>query len=235
MASRFKSTDISRTATVGAKIRGNEKEMLKAIAASCGLTPSDMLHCVINSYFRYLSPDTIITPQMELLVNNFADFRIAKDSFVIFDGNTKKKRSLKSAIVFVKQKGKPQAQPVLLYQKNNEKGETQTFESINNDRLLLAFLHAFAPKVLPDLREIQTANNLLSLTDALKFAVREQTAPTRYEISITNEIESLFADNSRGENGKVIDYDDISSKYIRHYAVSVNDKERENRIPQNRK
>lgn len=206
--------------TIATKINHQSKVMLDAIAENAGLKVYNLLQTVIDAYLRYCSNGQAITPHLENLINGFADFRVTKDSFALCaPDNTRKAKSIRKCIAFVEQAGKPQARPILLYSKTDTKGNAQTYETMADDAILQTFLLAFAPKLVSDLRKIQSTNNLLSLTDALKFAIREQTEPTQYDI--TAEIESLFADNNRDESGRIIDYEDNASQYVRHHSKSV--------------
>lgn len=208
------------TVTIATKINRQSKAMLDAIAEKAGLKVYNLLQTVIDAYLRYCSNGQAITPHLENLINGFADFQVTKDSFALCaPDNAHKAKSVRKCIAFVEQAGKPQARPVLLYSKTDAKGNAHTFETMADDAILQTFLLAFAPKLVADLREIRSANNLLSLADALKFAIREQTEPTKYDI--TADIESLFADNNRDENGRVIDYEDSAQQYVRHNNKSV--------------
>lgn len=210
----------SDTVTIATKINRHSKVMLDAIAKNAGLKVYNLLQTVIDAYLRYCSNGQIITAQLENIVNGFADFQVAKDSFALCaPDNPRRAKSMHKCIVFVEQEGKPQARPVLLYSKPDARGNAQTFECIADDAILQTFLLAFAPKLVADLREIQSANNLLSLADALKFAIREQTEPKEY--NITADIASLFSDNNRDEHGRTIDIETRAGKNVRHACKSV--------------
>lgn len=203
--------------TIATKVNRNSYTMLKAIADNSGLKVYRLLQTIVDAYLRYLSKGQIITADLEKVVKGFANFQLTKDSFAYCSTNTK--REVKACIAFVGVKGQPQPRPVLIYTKRDKEGNVSVFENVADDAVLQTFLRAFAPELMPELCEIAEANNLLSMSDALKFAVHEQTAPARYDI--TADIESLFADNNRDENGRVIDYEDCARQYVRHNHKSV--------------
>lgn len=203
--------------TIATKINGNSYAILKTIADNSGLKVYKLLQTIVDAYLRYLAKEQIITDNLEKVIKGFANFQLTKDSFAYCSTNTK--REIKSCIAFIEANGKPQPRPVLIHTKKDKNGNVSVFESIADDAILRAFLLAFAPELIPELREIKEANELLSMADALKFAVHEQTAPTQYDI--TADIESLFADNDRTEDGKKIDFDGTVGKYVRHRFNSM--------------
>lgn len=208
-----KSRTHTNTIAVATKINREAHAVLKAIAEKHGLKIYNLLQVVIDAYIRYLGKGQSITEETETLVNAFANIQAAKDSFTMC-GNERKQKAVNACIAFVKQEGKPEPQPLLIYAKKDGKGNTATYESMESDAMLKTYLRTIDKDAIKELARIKEENGLLSLTDALKYAIHEQAAPEQYDMMA--DIEELFADNSRAENGKVFSFEDCASQYVRH-------------------
>ena len=191
------------TKTVATKINRESYSLFSSIAKKANLTVYTLLQVVIDCYLRYVSDEVEITDSMDKIVNGFANFSIAKDSFCICASESN--QELQSFIAFIQKKGSnfPQA---VLFKKKDEESVSKCYRY---DDMLILFLSSISPSLITALSEIKAKENLLSLTDAMKFAINEQTNPTKIDIS--TEIKGFFSDNSRSEYGKRIDYSECGS------------------------
>ena len=208
--------------TVATKISNESLLVLKSIAKKSGLTLYNMLQVIIESYLKYFSKETYISESLNKLLNGFADFRLAKDSFMFCsypDISETNSFEIDGCITFIKKTSKIQPRCMLIRKGKNKENEDILLQSINDDAILNSFLYSFSPELIKHLRDIQHRYSLPSMTDALKFAVKEQTTPTRYEI--TTDINSIFDDNMRVDNGKQVDYEVIGF-YKRHNGLDAN-------------
>lgn len=210
----------TNTVAVSTKINRDAHVMLKAIAEKHGLKIYNLLQVIIDAYLQYLGTGRHVTNETERIVNAFANFNVAKDAFFMCSQDAPSKpKNLNACIAFVEQKGKSTTQPMLIYTKKDGKGNTSTFESVATDAILQTYLRSIAPDAIGELSTIKEENGLLSLTDALKFAIHEQATAKQYDMMA--DIEELFADNSRADNGQVFSFEDCAKQYVRHNSKQL--------------
>lgn len=182
---------------IATKIHIEAYAQLQKIAQKTGLKVYNMLQYVIECYLRYYSEDEPITDNMQKVVDGFANFRTLKESFLFCQPMPMFYAD--SCLFFMKNKNKPQMQPILIKKANDE-----YLQTINKDEILKVFLLSFMPEVLTDLQDLKDRHNMLSLADAVLFAIKEQTDPKRYDI--TAEIKELFSDNANSFDSRNLDF-----------------------------
>lgn len=205
----------NNTVAIATKINRHSKILLDAIAKKHGLKIYNLLQVVINAYLRSLAPGQLVTNETTQVINTFANFNVSKDAFLMCRPDKHHSpRTVNACIAFVGQKSKSTVQPMLIYTKKDKNGNTAIYESMADDTILKTYLRSVDPEAIKKLWEIKEENNLLSLTDALKFAIHEKATPEQYDMAA--DIEEMFADNNRAEDGTPISFEDCAGKYVRH-------------------
>lgn len=201
---------------IATKIDWNVYLQLKLIADRTGLKVYNLLQTVADAYIKYLSTDTYITESIRTVVNAFARFRFQKDSFTLLEPNDSKFHFTK-CIAFIGKHGKLYEQAVLL--RVPGKDEQDIIMNMNNDEMLESLLLTIDPNLVDKLSTIKQDNRLLSLTDALRYAIDEATPGMRD--SIEEDVAELFKDNNRSEYGSEIDYSQIGRyKQKKHFTIA---------------
>ena len=178
---------------IGTKISPHAFEQINAIASRAHVSVYSLLQVVIDCYIKVFCCSEPISDYMREVLYKFTDFDRAKRGFS-FVSATLRNLSMSKCLAIVSAPKKEIPEIVLL----EKEGENIT-ENRNSDQILTEFLQAFSPKVLRGLQTIMRKEKAHNLADALIYAVNEAIAP---EETLHDEINALFLDNERAENGK---------------------------------
>ena len=178
---------------IGTKISPHAFEQINAIASRAHVSVYSLLQVVIDCYIKVFCCSEPISDYMREVLYKFTDFDRAKKGFS-FVSHTLRNLSMSKCLAIVSAPKKEIPEIVLL----EKEGENIT-ENRNSDQILTEFLQAFSPKVLRGLQTIMRKEKAHNLADALIYAVNEAIAP---EETLHDEINALFLDNERAENGK---------------------------------
>ena len=195
---------------IGTKISPLAFEQINAIADRAHVSVYSLLQVVIDCYIKVFCECVPISEYMQEILYKFTDFDRAKNGFS-FVSATLRNLSMSKCLAIVSAPKKQIPEIVLL----EKEGENIT-ENRNSDQILTEFLQAFSPKVLRGIQTIMRNEKAHNLTDALIYAVNEAIAP---EETLHDEINELFADNERAENGK------SAKDYTRYKSTRNNYKE----------
>lgn len=200
---------------IATKVDSEVYMQFKLIADRSGLKVYKLLQTVVDAYIKYLSTDTYITESIRTIVNVFARFRFQKDSFSLLEPNRRELHFTK-CIAFIGKHGKRYEQAILL--RVPEDDEQDIIMNMNSDEMLESLLSTIDPDIVEQLKAIKHRNELLSLTDAIRYAISEATPGMRD--SIREDIANLFSDNRRCECGSEIDYSQVG-RYKRKKRFSI--------------
>lgn len=196
------------TRAITTKINLATYHEIKKIAQKANLTIYNLLQVVIDSYIKLLSKDSIITDDLKSVVSNFAPIKISDKSFTLSEPNTSK-FTCSRCIAIINKSNTHTSQAVLLKQKDCKE---EIITNRNNDDILKEILNVYDTSLIRELDKIRKAENFLSITEALRFAILQ--ASNSSHTTIEEEIREMFCDNERGDFGEVIDYD-AAGKYKR--------------------
>ena len=187
--------------TIASKVTIRDKEKIRAVAKAFGLTFYELQQSLLLAFLRYFDSDNVVTYDHNCMMNAFANTMYAmKDSYCPLNFRQDTKRSIKSAILFVKDSKK--RMPQLLLVRQNEDGHLR--ETFNFDKMVLEFLGCVDPECLHRLENKKKELGYFSITHTLHELILQRTNTTD---DIKNDIEEMFTD-IRIPSGEAIN-DDI--------------------------
>lgn len=210
---------LNKYKVIATKIDYNVYLQFKFIADRAGLKVYNLMQTIIDAYIKYLSTDTYITESIRTIVNAFTRFRFQKDTFTLLEPNDGKFQFTK-CIAFIGKHGKRYEQAVLL--RVPGKNEQDIVMNRNNDEMLESLLSTIDPNLVDKLAVIRQDNNLVSLTDTLRFALDAAMPGTANHLDdeVAELVAEIFSDNSRDEYGARIDYSTFGNyKQKKHRTV----------------
>lgn len=198
---RVKSEKGNHMVTISSKVTMRDKEKIRAIAGAFGLTFYELQQSLLLAFLRYFDSDNVVTYDHNCMMNAFANTMYAmKDSYCPLNFRQDTKRSIKSAILFVKDSEK--RMPQLLLVRENEDGQLR--ETFNYDKMVFEFLGGVDPDCLQRLESKKNELGYFSITHTLHELIMQRTNTTD---DIKNDIEEMFTD-IRIPSGEAIN-DDI--------------------------
>lgn len=198
---RIKSEKGNLMVTISSKVTTRDKEKIRAIAGAFGLTFYELQQSLLLAFLRYFDSDNVVTYDHNCMMNAFANTMYAmKDSYCPLNFRQDTKRSVKSAILFVKDSKK--RIPQLLLVRQNEDGQLR--ETFNFDKMVIEFLGCVDPECLQRLENKKEELGYFSITQTLHEMILQRTNTTD---DIKNDIEEMFKD-IRISSGEAIN-DDI--------------------------
>ena len=142
---RIKSEQGNHMVTISSKVTIRDKEKIRAVAGAFGLTFYELQQSLLLAFLRYFDSDNVVTYDHNCMMNAFANTMYAmKDSYCPLNFRQDTKRSIKSAILFVKDSEK--RKPQLLLVRENEDGQLR--ETFNFDKMVLEFMGCVDPECL---------------------------------------------------------------------------------------
>lgn len=198
---RVKSEKGNHMVTISSKVTIRDKERIRAVAGAFGLTFYELQQSLLLAFLRYFDSDNVVTYDHNCMMNAFANTMYAmKDSYCPLNFRQDTKRSIKSAILFVKDSKK--RMPQLLLVRENEDGQLR--ETFNYDKMVFEFLGSVDPDCLQRLESKKNELGYFSITHTLHELIMQRTNTTD---DIKNDIEEMFTD-IRIPSGEAIN-DDI--------------------------
>ena len=186
--SRIKSEKGNHMVTIASKVTIRDKEKIRAVAGAFGLTFYELQQSLLLAFLRYFDSDNVVTYDHNCMMNAFANTMHAmKDSYCPLNFRQDTKRSIKSAILFVKDSKK--RMPQLLLVRQNEDGQLR--ETFNFDKMVLEFLGCVDPECLQRLESKKNELGYFSITHTLHELIMQRTNTTD---DIKNDIEEMFTD-----------------------------------------
>ena len=198
---RIKSEQGNHMVTIASKVTIRDKEKIRAVAGAFGLTFYELQQSLLLAFLRYFDSDNVVTYDHNCMMNAFANTMYAmKDSYCPLNFRQDSQRSIKSAILFVKDSEK--RKPQLLLVRENEDGQLR--ETFNFDKMVLEFLGCVDPECLHRLENKKKELGYFSITHTLHELILQRTNSTD---DIQTDIEEMFKD-TRIPSGEAIN-DDI--------------------------
>lgn len=164
-------------------------ELSAAFESACeshGLTGYDVLQRMILSFLRNSSKSVALSPEMRLIIQDYG--RYEDDSVKLITG---KEANIIRAIYVVA--GKSQRASVIMTD-NSLTSETRV--DVNIHHIFELIVKVCFPDIHHHLKELQTSYGLPSLATTIRHMI-DLTA----EDSISRDIEDLFSDNERADDG----------------------------------
>lgn len=185
---RIKSEKGNHMVTIASKVTIRDKEKIRAVAKAFGLTFYELQQSLLLAFLRYFDSDNVVTYDHNCMMNAFANTMYAmKDSYCPLNFRQDSQRSIKSAILFVKDSKK--RIPQLLLVRQNEDGQLR--ETFNFDKMVLEFLGSVDPECLQRLENKKKELGYFSITHTLHEMILQRTNATE---DIKNDIEEMFTD-----------------------------------------
>lgn len=200
---------------VNTKINLSSFILFNSIVKKRGISFYSVLKVIVDCLIKCLSPECRLDDHTKKILKTFCNIRFLRDRFTLSDP-VLNDVTCNKCIMLVEKPQTKYEEPILI--RNPKQGEKGVIYSRNEDDILRALLHSIAPEGIKQLEAIKDDNDLLSLSQALKYAIGEVSGNA---ISIEEEIMELFSDNERSEFGKKIEYDEIG-KYKRKHKVEIN-------------
>ena len=175
--------------TIATKVSQADKEKLKAIAESFGLSFFGLLQALLTGMVRYFDKGSFVTDEHCIMFDAIGNvIKGAKDSFSPIAIRDSDRQRISGAILFMERKAgqRPQIMEVC----RNKRGNM--IETYNYDTMLTDFLDAIYPDVVKLLRDEAKRYGYFSITHTLHELILQRTA--NKEESITEDVKELFSD-----------------------------------------
>ena len=175
--------------TIATKVSQADKEKLKAIAESFGLSLFGLLQALLTGMLRYFDKGSTITDEHCIMFSAIGNvIKSAKDSFSPIAIRESDRKCVSGAILFMERKAgqRPQMMEVC----RNKRGSM--IETYNYDKMLTDFLNAIHPDVVKRLSDEAKRLGYFSITHTLYEMVLQRTASKQE--SITEDVKELFSD-----------------------------------------
>ncbi len=176
--------------TIATKVSQADKEKLKAIAESFGLSLFGLLQALLTGLLRYFDKGSFVTDEHCVMYSAIGNvMKNAKNSFSPIAIRGHDRQSITGAILFIERKAGQQ--PQLMKVCKNKRGNW--IETYNYDTMLTDFLNAICPDVTKRLRDEAKRCGYFSITHTLHELIMQRTNMTGDE-AMRAEIEEMFAD-----------------------------------------
>lgn len=197
--------------TICSKLSSRDKSKVKAIGERFGMNFYQIIQSLLLALVRYFDTDNLKTYNHDNMIDAFINVMFTtKGSFNPFKEKDRKRRRVRSAILFVEES--PDLKPQLLFVRTSKAGNIT--ETMNFDEMVNDFLCCIDPEGLKRVELMKNELGLFSTTHALHKLMMQYTSTTD---EIKNDVEEMFAD-IRIPTGQAIN-EDIYYKRSRRINV----------------